>query len=441
MRLIIFFLSLIILQNCSFDNKSGIWKNENEITVKNDETFKDFKKLSTKNPTFNETIPFEGHIEFKLPAVKNNNNWADIFYEKSNNFDNFKYSDLNEVILKSKRISNVKTSDFLLYENDNIIISDYKGNILIYSVENNKLITKFNFYKNRYKNIKKSLNKIVEGKIVYVSDNIGYLYAFDYKNNKMLWAKNYKIPFKSNLKIFNQKLIAANQNNDLYFFNKKNGNLLKLIPTEETIVKNEFVNNISIDNNFSYFLNTYGSLYAIDNESMSIRWFLNLNQSLSINPSDIFNGNQIVNNGNVVVVTSNEFTYVIESRTGSIIYKKNFKSILKPIIMGQYVFLLSDRNLLIAMSLENGNILYSYNINEKIAEFLNSKKKSVEFKKMIIANNDIFIFLKNSYILKFKITGDLKTLTKLSNKLYTDPILIKGRLLYLNNKKRLIIVS
>ncbi len=441
MRLIIFFLSLIILQNCSFDNKSGIWKNENEITVKNDETFKDFKKLSTKNPTFNETIPFKGDIEFKLPAVKNNNNWADIFYEKSNNFDNFKYSDLNEVILKSKRVSNVKTSDFLLYENDNIIISDYKGNILIYSVENNELITKFNFYKNRYKNIKKSLNKIVEGKIVYVSDNIGYLYAFDYKNNKMLWAKNYKIPFKSNLKIFNQKLIAANQNNDLYFFNKKDGNLLKLIPTEDTTVKNEFVNNISIDNNFSYFLNTYGSLYAIDNERMSIRWFLNLNQSLSINPSDIFNGNQIVNNGNVVVVTSNEFTYVIESRTGSIIYKKNFKSILKPIIMGQYVFLLSDRNLLIAMSLENGNILYSYNINEKIAEFLNSKKKSVEFKKMIIANNDIFIFLKNSYILKFKITGDLKTLTKLSNKLYTDPIFIKGRLLYLNNKKRLIIVS
>ena len=43
-------------------------------------------------------------------------------------------------------------------------------------------------------------------------------------------------------------------------------------------------------------------MYSIDNERMSIRWFLNLNQSLSINPSDLFNGNQIViNNGNVVV--------------------------------------------------------------------------------------------------------------------------------------------
>ena len=107
--------------------------------------------------------------------------------------------------------------------------------------------------------------------------------------------KTIKYHLNQNLKIFKNKLIAVNQNNDLLFLDKKDGNLLKLIPTEDTTVKNEFVNNISIDNNFSYFLNTYGSLYSIDNERMSIRWFLNLNQSLSINPSDIFNGNQIVN--------------------------------------------------------------------------------------------------------------------------------------------------
>ena len=33
----------------------------------------------------------------------------------------------------------------------------------------------------------------------------------------------------------------------------------------------------------SYFLNTYGSLYAIDNKSMQIIWFINLNQSNDLN--------------------------------------------------------------------------------------------------------------------------------------------------------------
>ena len=57
-------------------------KNENEITVKNDDSFKDFKNFQLKNPTFNETIPFKGDIEFKLPAVKNNN-FGQIYFMKS----------------------------------------------------------------------------------------------------------------------------------------------------------------------------------------------------------------------------------------------------------------------------------------------------------------------------------------------------------------------
>ena len=79
----------------------------------------------------------------------------------------------------------------------------------------------------------------------------------------MIWAKNYKVPFRSNLKISQDKLLASNQNNNLYFFNKNTGDIIKLIPTEETTVKNRFINNLSLNNNYHLFLNTYGSLYAV----------------------------------------------------------------------------------------------------------------------------------------------------------------------------------
>ena len=38
----------------------------------------------------------------------------------------------------------------------------------------------------------------------------------------------------------------------------KNGNILKMITTEETIIKNKFINNISLINDNTFFLNTYG---------------------------------------------------------------------------------------------------------------------------------------------------------------------------------------
>ena len=40
----------LILQNCSFDNKSGIWKTENNVAVKQDDAFEDFKTISSCHP-------------------------------------------------------------------------------------------------------------------------------------------------------------------------------------------------------------------------------------------------------------------------------------------------------------------------------------------------------------------------------------------------------
>ena len=72
-----------------------------------------------------------------------------------------------------------------------------------------------------------------------------------------------KFHSRSKHKTIGNKLIAANQNNDLYFFDKNSGDILKMIPTEETTVKNEFVNNISCNLKYTIFLNTYGSFMPL----------------------------------------------------------------------------------------------------------------------------------------------------------------------------------
>ena len=136
-------------------------------------------------------------------------------------------------------------------------------------------ITKYHinliFIKKNSKNVKKILNIIIDKNIIYVSDNLGYLYSYDLKLNKIIWAKNYKVPFRSNLKLNNDKIFASNQNNDLLVFNKISGDLIRQIPTEPTVLKNKFVNNIAFDKaNTLFFLNSYGSLYAIDSNFLML---------------------------------------------------------------------------------------------------------------------------------------------------------------------------
>ena len=143
------------------------------------------------------------------------------FFNIRNNAINLKYRNTNKVTFKSKKITKNKLNEFFLFKNSEVIATDTKGNIIIYSIKKKKINKKFNFYKKNFKRVKKFLNLIVEENTIYVSDNLGYLYAYNYKIDKILWAKNYKIPFRSNLKIIDNKLIASNQNNIIYFLNKK----------------------------------------------------------------------------------------------------------------------------------------------------------------------------------------------------------------------------
>ncbi len=431
---------LLTTSSCSFDDKSGIWTSDKDIVEKNNQ-FKDFETLYSSKEGFNKIIEIKKDFKFKISPPINNLNWNDIFYNQTNNFDNFQYKNENTIILKTKKLSNKVTNKHILQQEDKIILSDEKGNIIVFSLTNNKVISKYNFYKNKIKNIKKNLNLIIEKNIIFVSDNVGYLYAYDFQKKKILWAKNLKIPFRSNLKIFDNILIAAHQNNSLHFFNKTNGEIIKLIPTEENIVKNEFTNNLAISENRLFFLNTYGSLYSINMKNLNIEWFLNLNDSLDLNPSNLFFGSEIVIKNNKLLVSANQFFYILDLSSGSIIQKKNFTSITKPQILNDYAFLITKNKLLVCINLINSNMIYSYDIDKKIAEFLDIKKKRANFKQLFIINNEIFLILDNSYIVKLNLSGSIREVTKLPSKAFSSLIFTNRSLKYLNRSNKLIVFN
>ena len=59
----------------------------------------------------------------------------------------------------------------------------------------------------------------------------------------------------------------------------------------------------------------------------------------------------------------------------------------------------------------------------------------------MMVNNQLFIFLNNSFILKFDVKGKLNKIDKLPSKLNTNPIFINDSLLYLDFKNKLSILD
>ena len=442
MRFFYCLLVLFFFQSCSFDNKSGIWKNS-DLQKKNENVnFKDFKTITQANEKFfNKIVLAKEKLNFNSNTIEINKEWNDSYFNKNNIYTNFSYSNNNSLYFQSKTLSRKEINN-ILFKDDLVIISNTKGEIIVYSVSRKKILHEYNFYKKKYKKKTKKLNLILRNNILYVSDNIGYLYSYDYIQNKIIWAKKFDIPFRSNLKIDKQKLFLSDENSNLYVINSKNGNILRKIPTEETLIKNSFINNLSLSDESLYFLNTFGSIYSINKENLKINWFLNINPSLDINLDNLFFSKEVKILNNNLIILNNNYLHVLNSQNGSTKYKVPIQSAISPLVIDDYIFIINNKNLLVLIDNMTGKIIYSLSIEESIAKFLNqNKKKNIQVKLFRIINNEIFVFLKNSYVVRFTINGKLQDIYKLPKKINSNPIFINNFIYYLNNKNKLVILD
>ena len=110
--LLIFFFLL----NCSFDDKSGIWKSNNKISKKNNDLFEKFESISLTQNKFNKIITLDENYKFYKTDLFRNFEWSDIFFSKNNKLENYTYNNLNQLIYKSKKLTNHKINKYILFE-------------------------------------------------------------------------------------------------------------------------------------------------------------------------------------------------------------------------------------------------------------------------------------------------------------------------------------
>ena len=58
-----------------------------------------------------------------------------------------------------------------------------------------------------------------------------------------------------------------------------------------------------------------------------------------------------------------------------------------------------------------------------------------------MANKKLYIFLENSYYIKFNIKGEIEEINKLPSKLNADPIFSDGSIVFLDKKNKIYIID
>tara|TARA_B110000967_G_scaffold123520_1_gene126086 strand:+ start:392 stop:1744 length:1353 start_codon:yes stop_codon:yes gene_type:complete len=447
MRVFLLFFVTLFATSCSFDNKTGIWKDASDLIVENDifntiqdnEENKRYEDIFTKNKIFNKEIKINDNLIIDLETPGVINSWLEKYATLTNNISNISYNGNRILLSKSKKLSKLTSTNKIIFYNNSLVSHDHKGKIFIYSLNQKKKLFVYDFYKKNFKNFKKEISLTVNKNILYAADNLGYVYALNLNDKSLIWAKNYGIPFRSNIKFINQQIFLSNQDNVIYSINAKTGNKNWQYATSLVFLKTDFKNNIIVDkfNSNLFFLNTNGELYSINYLNQKINWVINFKTNTSAAKTDLFFSQPMALKNNNLIVSTETGILSYDTLTGARNWMFPSDTILKPISTSNYTYIISKNDLLICINNKTGQPIWSRNIYKNLNKNRKSVGKIYDFK---IVNSELNIFFENGYLSSFNASnGILIFIKKISKKgINSEVVFIKNNMFFIDKTNKLL---
>lgn len=406
-------LLLILISGCSFKDTTGYWTNEKELS----------KSESNFKPLFenNERLLKEFNTNYKIKL--DDSLIGSIQYNTLDNNDG--YVKYNGNLEKISKYNFSKISDYnkfepdLIFHNNGIIFFDNKGNILSFD-NKSKLLWK----KNNYSKSEKKLNPLISMQsnknYLIAADNLSKYYALDMRNGKVLWSKSHEAPFNSQIKIYKDKFFILDLNNNLNCFSLKDGSKIWNFNTEKPFINSLKKLSIVIDDEFVIFNNSLGDITAVNIESGILEWQVssfnsdNLNDIISLKTSNL-----IIDNKRILFSNNKNIFYSIDSKTGNINWRQQVVSHIKPAVIGDLLFTISNNGYLFLIDKNRGNII---RINDLFKNFKPKIRKKMMPTGFVLNSKNLYISTNIGKLLIVNIEdASVKDIIKISNEKISRP--------------------
>ena len=440
-NIITFFLyiSLILLNNCSFDKKTGIWKEHNKEIIERVKN-KNVEKVFKSNKIFDEEILNNNKIS--VTKSEKNLNWLEDNFSQSNNVLHFYYINNKNNISKSKKIGKSSFTDKNinpepLINDKNLFFSDLSGNIFKYSLDKKILIWKFNFYKKKYKNLPKKINLKIKLNNLIASDNLGFLYKLDLNTGMIVWAKSQGVPLTSEIKSLKDKIFLLNQDNKFYIFDNNTGKKILDFETFPVILKQNNKQTLALDSKTNlYFLTSAGQLFSLDHRNYKINWLKNIKSTDTSTEFGLFYSSPIIAKDEAVYISSSGNTMSIDTLNGKTNWEIQFGTRIRPVVMPENIFLISKNGFALNVDRQSGKIIWS----KKLFKSKNiNLKKMGEVTSLLLISDQIFITTKNGFFIFVNYQdGSIINYAKVSKGFYSKPVVSEGIIYIIDKSKRIL---
>ncbi|AFS47714.1 hypothetical protein HIMB5_00009620 [alpha proteobacterium HIMB5] len=384
---------VLLICNCSFDKKSGFWTNESNIVELSEgkETVLFKKKIADDNEFNSQLSLIITNSYDNKHKYSGNNHGASNKKLSINNISKFKFKKINYFDQFEPEIT--------FFGND-IIFFEKDGSILRFN-DKSELIWKVNYYKKQEKKQNPLLKIYNYEEKILIIDNLYNYYLLDAISGELIWKKDHNTDFISQIKIDKDKFYVLDGNNEFICFSLFNGEKLWKFQSEERIINSAKENSVIFNNEKVIFLNSKGELVALDKINGNLIWMtptIPYNESFQ---SYLINfSNLVLNDGNIYFSNNKNNFFSISEKTGIINWTHPISSSIKPIIVDELIFAISQNNYLYLIEKKTGNIIRStdvfYNLKKR-------KKEKILIKGYVLDTKNIYATTNNGKIIVINI--------------------------------------
>ena len=420
-KIILFFIFAFSITGCSFNKNSKFWTVSQNISEENNPNY---KKIFVEEEALSQELNADLIIKLEENIISN--------LSRGNYFNNVGRLNYDGLLKKSSRYKFKKIKNFHRFEptisfnGNNIIFFDNKGSILQFN-EQSKLIWKKNHYSKMEKKLKPILQFANNKNFLIVADNIAKYYAVDLSDGKLLWSKNNLAPFNSQIKIFKDKFFIIDFSNTLRCFSIKDGEELWNIRTENSMIRSQKKLSMVIVNGLLYFNNSIGDISAVDINNGELLWQLPTQSSLIYEAAFSLETSDIIADTNTLFFSNNKNQFFsIDLGTGSFNWENKVNSSLRPSLVGNYLFTISNEAYLIIIEKNSGNIIRVTDVFKNFKKKKRDKFKPVGF---VVGLNNIYLSTDNGRLLVIDISsGKTISILKIDSEKISRPFVLEKNL-------------
>ena len=423
-KLIFTLIILFLLNNCSFNENSKIWKDKENKLETNNNLIKVFSEDKVSVTEFNQDLKLDiSSIKIINKKIDNRNNLG---------VQNYK-GDLKKIgVFKFSKLEEFNQLDFEpIFLKNGIIFFDKKGSILRYD-NNHKVVWKKNQYSKTEKKLKPKLNFLVDGQNLLVADNIAKYYSMNISTGELNWSKNNEYPFNSNIKKYKDKIFVIDYKNTLRCYKIKDGSECWNLQTEDSFTISNIKYSLIILNDNVIFSNSIGDITAVDIETGLITWQLPTQSSSIINETYNFKISKLVSDGNSIFFSNNKNQfYSIDLKTGTTKWMNEINSNVKPILVGNLIFTISNDGYLYLIDKNKGNIV---RITDLFLNYKEKKRKNIYPVGFVIGDTNLFLTNSDGKMIIAGIEdGKIIKIEKVSSGLVSEPFIFNNSLYVVRN--------